>query len=251
MGAAFLTTAGANQAAAQKLSLEYSVTLLGVEIYTVDVDVNIGANAYGSDVNIKSAGVVGFVSSGGITAAVNGLFNSPAPTPRQFKYSSKAFGSTKSVAVTWSDGQFPVTKRDFDIEPKQEAALANAISKDIKDPLSLVIAHMIKPANKTCSGKNRLYTGRAVYGYSLTAQGVGNVESEAFTGKAYKCRVTYRLLAGGSDGFVKSLEDNPPKPVSVWFVPITSSGQQLLMPVAAETSVKGQSLVVSLTGKKF
>jgi hypothetical protein len=238
-------------ASAKPIELAYRVSLLGVDIYDVDLGISLTGNSYSVKLALKAAGVAGFLSNGRIDATASGAIANQTAVPQRFAMNSNTFGEEQKLVVHWALDAKPQTSRNFEIEPKVKFAISKSLSSKTKGPLALLVSHMILSPKKTCGGSNRVYTGNAVYDYSLAPHGIQNLtgdDGSGFQGAAYKCTLTYRRVAGASGKLVEAFQDNPPYPITVWYAPFSNANTKFLMPVAARTKVKGQSVKIRLRG---
>jgi len=236
-------------ALANSIKQGYRVSLLGVDVYEVTLAINLKQNSYAAQLGLEAAGMAGFLSSGRIDATARGNLAKGTAQPQTFTMSSDTFGEKHKLSVVWKPEAAPQTKRNFKITPATNAAISKVLSSSTLGPLAALISHLILPSKKACSGAKRVYTGKAVYDYSLTPQGTEKLNGEdegSYRGTAYKCRATYRRIAGVSGKFVEAMQDNPPSPVTVWYAPISQGNSKMLLPVAAVTKVKGQAVKIRL-----
>lgn len=247
-----LTIAGvlfALSANAEDLKLRYSISVAGVEIYDVSARLSLSENSYKADVLATATGLVGLASGSKIKSSGSGTIAGSKVQPSKFSIRSSTFGSDKKIMVNWSsNGKFR-TERNFELSAEIKSALKKAAAKNSKGPLARIVEHMQTSAPKACSGKKRIYTGRAVYDYALTAQGAGNLsidDGRISTGQAFKCQLTYHRIAGFSSKLISAFVEENPEPVTIWFAPISLGGKALLLPLKAQGSVAGQRAEVLL-----
>lgn len=243
-----LTGAFAAPAAANGLKLSYSIEVLGVEVYKVFLSADIGPVGYSMTARMEPAGVVGVFSGGEMTAIGKGSISKNAVFMGTYKMmSSSRFGGDKTVTMSARSGKLEA-KRSFDIDAKDDAALKRAVTKNTRDAFSLLARHMLLEGPKSCAGKGSIYSGWAVYNYSLKFAGKKQMQSAA-TGNTYPqftCQLSYRRVAGAGSGAFKAFQEDRPKPITVNYAQVNAGGRNLLIPMSAQTTIRGQSISLNL-----
>ncbi|MGI9374169.1 MAG: DUF3108 domain-containing protein [Hyphomicrobiales bacterium] len=243
VGAAYTSAANANG-----LNLSYSIEILGVEVYKVHLNADIAPGGYAMSVRMEPAGVVGVFSGGKMVASGNGRISNNSVRMRTYQMTgSSRFGSDKTVTLSMRNGRLEA-QRDFDIDGNDDAAIKKAVTQGTRDAFSLLTRHMLLSGPKSCAGNGSVYSGWAVYAYSLKYAGEKQVKSAA-SGKTYAqftCQLSYRRVAGAGSGAFKAFQESRPKPISVNYAQVKVNGREVQIPMSARTTIRGQSISLSL-----
>ena len=235
--------------ARDNVSLSFDVYAGSLRIFKISMGMDIGAADYAIHTNIKSKGVASLFAKTKINMSAAGR-NAKTIVPLNFSTNAKSKGKKRSVRMSWTGKGTHKVKRNFKLNAYKAKSLAKAVRPGMLDPLSYLMKMVARSTKQPCGGTARVYNGRQVAEYRYTLQGMSNFNRSTggvYRGKAYKCLLKYRTVAGLSAEKQKAQDKKPPSSFTIWFAPVAGKGRNLLIPIAANGEVSGKAFTMRLS----
>ena len=234
--------------AKEAVSLKFDVYAGSLRIFKISMGMKIGVEDYAISTTIKSKGVASLFAKTKINMSAAGRTKKKL-VPTNYASNSKSKGKNRSLNMTWtSKGQHKV-KRSYKLSAFKANSLSQAVRPGMMDPLSYLMT-MVRASNRPCGGTKRVYDGRQVAEYRYALQGVSTFNRSTggvYRGKAFKCALTYRTIAGLSAKKQKARDQEPPAKFMVWFAPVAGKARNLFVPIAASGEVSGRAFTMRLS----
>ncbi len=252
---AFLALLGTSpapaQAATDDINLKFDVYSGNIRIFKISLGMLVGGANYKVNASIKSKGLVSLIAKTKIKLNAEGKTKGAKLRPSAFSSNSKTKGRKRKISIGWDKKQYPKAKRNFDLSKDKRKDLANTVKPGMVDPLSHMVRRIVNPGGaKPCTGTERVYDGKVVgeYKYRMLAKTkFGANAGGAYHGKALKCELRYRAIAGLSPK--KRAQQAKNKPVfTIWYAPVNGNSGQLYVPVAADGKLSGRAFAMRLSG---
>ncbi len=231
------------------VSLKFDVYSGSLRIFKISMGMNIGKSDYAISTTIKSKGVVSLFAKTKINMSATGAAKKKI-VPVKYSSNSNSKGKKRSVQMSWNKKGTHEVKRDFKLSAYKANNLAKAVRPGMVDPLSYLMKMVARPAKQPCGGSERVYDGRQVAEYRYALEGVSTFNRNnggVYRGKAYKCTLRYRTIAGLSAKKQKARNQGPPAKFTVWFAPVAGKGRNMFVPVAAKGEVSGRAFTMRLS----
>lgn len=235
--------------ARDNVALSFDVYAGSLRIFKISMGMEIGNADYAIHTNIKSKGVASLFAKTKINMSAAGR-NSKTIVPLNFSTKSKSKGKKRSVRMSWTGKGTHQVKRNFKLNAYKTKSLAKAVRPGMLDPLSYLMKVVARSAKQPCNGTERVYNGRQVAEYHYSLQGVSTFNRSTggvYRGKAFKCSLKYRTIAGLSAEKQKAQDQKPPSVFTVWFAPVAGQGRNLFVPIAANGEVSGKAFTMRLS----
>ncbi|MEM7429881.1 MAG: DUF3108 domain-containing protein [Pseudomonadota bacterium] len=238
------------QAASDEISLKFDVYSGNIRLFNIALGMQVGGPRYQVNASIKSKGLVSLVAKTRISLNAKGKTAGTKLRPSAFASRTKSKGRKRNISVGWDKKLYPTAKRNYDLSKEKQNALAKVVKPGMVDPLSHMVRRITNPGGgKPCTGTERVYDGKVVGEYRyrlLTETKFGANAGGAYHGKALKCELRYRAIAGLSAA--KLAKQAKQKPVfTIWYAPVAGNSGQLYVPVAADGKLSGRAFAMRLT----
>lgn len=230
------------------VALKFDVYAGSLRIFKISMGMKIGKDDYAINTRIKSKGVASLFAKTKINMSAAGSTKKKL-VPVKYASNSKSKGKQRSVNMTWTPKGTHQVKRSFKLSAYKANSLARAVRPGMMDPLSYLMK-MVRASKQPCGGSERVYDGRQVAEYRYVLQGVSTFNRSTggvYRGKALKCALTYRTIAGLSAKKQKKRDQGPPTTFMVWFAPVAGNSRNLFVPVAASGEVSGRAFTMRLS----
>lgn len=232
------------------VSLKFDVYSGSLRIFKISMGMKIDESDYAIKTSIRSKGVVSLFAKTKINMSAAGATKKKQLTPAKYSSNSNSKGKSRSVQMSWTNKGKHQVKRNFKLSAYKAGTLAKAVRPGMVDPLSYLMKMVARSTKQPCGGSERVYDGRQVAEYRYALQGVSTFNRSnggVYRGKAYKCALTYRTIAGLSAEKQKARDQGPPAKFTVWFAPVAGKGRNLFVPVAANGEVSGRAFTMRLS----
>lgn len=231
------------------VSLSFDVYAGSLRIFKISMGMDIGDADYAIHTNIKSKGVASLFAKTKINMSAAGR-NANTIVPVNFATRSKSKGKKRTVRMSWTGKGTHKVKRNFKLNAYKANSLAKAVRPGMLDPLSYLMKMVARSSKQPCGGTERVYNGRQVAEYRYSLEGVSTFNRSTggvYRGKAFKCALKYRTIAGLSAEKQKAQNQKPPASFTVWFAPVAGKGRNLFIPIAANGEVSGKAFTMRLS----
>ncbi len=225
MAAAALATLAAGEAEAQSVKIDYAIKAKGISAGDFAFSADFADGRYQAAATRRASGFVRTLagSSQDYAYQVAGALTPAGPKPQA--YSHRGGRRDRVVNVSFAaDGGSKTTaipEMGMGDPPATEAQRKGAI-----DQVTMFLSLMVPPdPAQPCDRTLRvLMDGRARFDLALRADGQVEINTRAYKGKAFRCRVQYQPLAGFSE---------PQEPATLTFL-LAPIAQGLFAPVRVE-----------------
>jgi hypothetical protein len=232
---------------AATLNAQYSITLAGLPLGTVDVASAIEGERYQLQLQAKLTGLAGLITSGGLSAAAAGAVSGGRPAPTAFAVTSRNASEQRTVQMGLTGGKVAAVSIVPPLDDKVDRVPVNdAHKRGVVDPVSALImpalsrGELVNPAN--CNRTIPVFDGAARFDIVLSYAGTQQIQTLGYAGPVLVCNVRYVPIAGHRTERpgTKFMQDN--REMSVWLAPV--QGTQVLAPlrIVVQTMV-GMSVV--------
>ena len=200
-------------------TVHYAGYAKGLNAFDLEVAVSLSESAYRMQLSFRMAGVVGVLFHAEGTTTVDGRFNESRIVPRSLVSQGRFRGEPHLTQIDWQGG-FPKVKQMIPpADPEREPVPLQDQAQTV-DTLS-AIAGLLHQVSKTgrCESSARTFDGTRLSEFSARTIGPEVLEPtgrSSFEGRALRCDVTGRMLAGFKTDDDRA-EVAKPKHGSVWF----------------------------------
>ena len=241
--------AGAANAADAKdaVSLQFDVYSGSLRLFKISMGMEMGDADYAINTRIKSKGLATLFAKTKIHMSAQGRKKKKL-VPLKYASKSDSKGRKRALQMTWSNKGKHEIKRSYKLSAYKANALSRAVKPGMMDPLSYLMS-MVQASKKPCGGTQRVFDGREVAEYRYSLKGVSNFNRSTggvYRGKAFKCVLNYRSVAGLSAKKQKAHNQGPPTVFTIWFAPVAGKKRNFFVPVAANGRVAGREITMRL-----
>lgn len=186
---------------AGRISADYAVTFLGMQIGEGTLTATSDGRSYRTTVNARARGIAALFSGGDGTATSSGQIAGAAVVPAEFSVEIRSGGKVETTRISMAGGNVRSVERNPDKPPHTRATpVLPEHLRGVLDPLSagLFIASGSGPVTGpgACDRRSRIYSGVVrfdlVYSFVETRQ----VDIAGYKGDAAVCRVRFEPVAG-------------------------------------------------------
>lgn len=230
----------------------YIVTLGGINIASLDVDLADTGSRYTLDLNARVAGLGSVVASGTAKASVAGQSSGNSLVPSTFSLNTRANGETFDVDVSFADRAVST----FKVEPPiidnyDRVPLERRHLTDVGDFLSAFVLKGQGLDRSLCNRKSGIFTGVERFNIAMSYAGDDEATSArtGYQGPVVLCTVDYQPVSGHftTSEITNYLADSDR--IVIWYAPLGESGYFIPYRVLLGTNMGDLSMV--LTGLDF
>lgn len=218
------------------ISVVYKVSLLGLSVGEMRLEMTLQDGNYKTTVYVEPRGLASTFTSNTVSAVATGLGRLGELKPGQSWVQQVSSKRTQTVAMTFKDGAPPDVNADpvyRNIEnPASDAQLATAV-----DPVSGFVSMMLMPtagaSDKACGTSIEIFDGKRLYAFDMWSSGMQEVRRGAggYNGPVLYCVASYRRIAGWGDKYMARKSDTK---IESYFAPIgrgANGGPAFYLPV--------------------
>jgi len=239
---------GATSARAESFRVDYSVSILGLNIARSSFNSSIKGNAFQINGELASSGIARIFDSTKGTASVSGSMGTHTASADNYLVNYSSGKKQKKTEIAFSNGR--VTKTENVPPLKQNrpnwVALGKGDLSSVTDPLS---ATMVRAASleDVCTKTLKIYDGEMRADFRLSMQKVEPVETRGFSGKGVTCRARFVPIGGYRDNnkSIKFLKNK--SQILITFAPLGNTG--VYAPIKG--SVTTEIGTVTVTANRF
>jgi hypothetical protein len=230
----------------------YIVTLGGINIASVNVDLSEASGSYQLDLDARVTGMGSLVAGGSARAGSAGTVSGSTLSPQQFELMTRARDETFTVAVSFASRNVSA----FQVQPPvMEGADRVPIERShlngVGDMLSsfLIKGGSLEPS--LCERQSRIFTG--VERFDLAMGFAGNDEATSprtgYQGPVILCAIDYRPVSGHyrSSEITSYLAESDR--ILLWYAPLGDTGY--FVPYRALVGTTSGDLSMVLTGMSY
>lgn len=239
-------------AAEVKARASYVLTLGGINIAMMDVDLADDGRSYSLDLSANVAGFGAIVASGTARASAAGASSGNSLVSQRFDLETRASGETFAVDVAYSGGNVssfqvePPIIDNYDRIPIERRHLSGA-----GDFLSAFVLKGGALDKSLCQRKMGIFTGveRFNIAMSFAREEQANSPRTGYQGPVVLCSVDYQPVSGHftSSDITNYLADS--ERIVVWYAPLGQTGYFIPYRVLLGTNMGDLSMV--LTGMSY
>ena len=232
-GAAIALACGALPAAADTLSAQYSVKLIGLPLGTATVSTSVDANGYQVEANARLSGIASMVSNSKGAATASGAIAQGRVAPNGYATTSSNAKTTRTIRIGMTAGNV----RAAEITPPFEELpgripLTEGHKRGVADPLSALVmpvpgaGPVVGP--DACNRTIAVFDGWTRFDVTLRYVGTRAVKTKGFQGNVAVCAARYTPVAGHRPDRpgTKFMAEN--KNMEVWLAPVGNA--RVVMP---------------------
>lgn len=249
--ALFVCCAAPALAAPVDAEANYMVTLGGVSIATVKVDLNDTGKTYSLDLSARVSGLGTLVASGTAKVTASGTSSGRALASQKFDLETVASGETFDVDVAFAGGDvsaFIVTPPLIDNYGR--VPIERSHLRGVGDMLSAFVLKGKALDKGLCQRKMQIFTGVERFDIAMSFAGDDKATSArtGYQGPVVTCNVRYKPVSGHftTSEITSYLADSDR--ILIWYAPLNETGYYIPYRVLLTTSVGDLSMV--LTGMK-
>lgn len=226
----------------------YVVTLGGINIAAISVDLKDDGRAYSMDLSANVAGLGTLVASGTATAASVGRSSGSALLADKFDLQTRANGETFTVNVAFSGRDVSA----FKVEPPiidnyDRVPLERRHLTGVGDFLSAFVLKGAALDKSLCQRQANIFTGVERFNIAMSYAGEDEATSPrtGYQGPVVLCTVDYQPISGhfSSSEITSYLADS--KRIIVWYAPLGDSGFYIPYRVLLGTNMGDLSMVLT------
>lgn len=229
----------------------YVMTLGGINIAAMKVDLKDDGSRYSLDLSANVAGLGTFVASGTAKASSSGRSSGDGLAAQKFDLQTKANGETFSVDVTFAGRDVSA----FKVEPPildnyDRVPLERRHLTGVGDFLSAFVLKGKALDKNLCQRKANIFTGVERFNIAMTYAGEDKATSPrtGYQGPVVLCTVNYDPISGhfASSEITTYLAES--ERIIVWYAPLGETGYYIPYRVLLGTNMGDLSMI--LTGLK-
>lgn len=262
-GATALAAGPAAAAGKDELNLKYDIYSFGLRVATLKFDINVDGKTYTAQTKMKTKGLLNFIKSSNFQAVASGALTRKGLAPKTFDLNTKSKKKGKRNAViAWNQKRIPSVKLSYGRDAYKIEAVKKKIEANMPDPISALLSATLQSSKTLCRDSYRVLDGATIYDikYRFVGQDdFGDGDAGVYRGKAFKCEISYKPVAGLSKKKWKKIKargDNGVETFTVWMAPVKSASRSepLFVPVGAVARLGGKTayaylMRASLSGK--
>ncbi len=253
LGAALALLLASHASAADvKARASYVLTLGGINIANMDVDLTDNQRSYSLDLDANVAGLGAVVSSGTASASSRGVSSGTGLVSQEFELQTKASGETFSVDVSFAGSDVasfkvePPIVDNYDRVPIERRHLSGA-----GDFLSAFVLKGNALDKSLCQRKMGIFTGveRFNIAMSFAREEEASSPRTGYQGPVVLCSVDYQPVSGHftTSDVTNYLADSDR--IVIWYAPLGETGYFIPYRVLLGTNMGDLSMV--LTGMNY
>lgn len=236
---------------AEQINLDYDFYGNGIRVLALGFDANVASEEYSVRYSLKTKGLGSLFSSSKIKAVSKGDVLKTRIQAKSYESQSKGKKGIRNISVKWDGKKVPKTERSYDLGKRKSGAIAKVLKPGYPDPISAMLQATLFDATNPCRSEFTVYDGKHVFELNYSFLGRDKVPSSSngsYSGPAYKCRLTYRPIAGLSKKKMKKAAEEPQPPFTVWLAPFAArdGDRAFLIPVRATGRLKWANLDIYL-----
>lgn len=230
----------------------YIVTLGGINIAAMDIDLTDNGSRYTLDLNARVAGLGSVVASGTAKASSSGQSGGNDLVSQKFDLQTKANGETFTVDVSFAGRDVEA----FKVEPPildnyDRVPLERRHLTGVGDFLSAFVLKGAALDKSLCNHKANVFTGVERFNIVMSYAGDDQATSArtGYQGPVVLCTVDYNPVSGHftTSEITNYLADSDR--IVIWYAPLGETGYYIPYRVLLGTNMGDLSMV--LTGVKF
>lgn len=228
-------------------SASYVLTLGGINIATMSVDLDDDGSRYSLDLKANVAGLGTLVSSGTAEAKSVGRSTDPTLHADQFDLVTKANGETFTVDVDFAGPNVSAFKVDPPITDYDRVPIERRHLTGVSDFLSAFVLKGQALDRNLCQRQAKIFTGAERFDITMTYAGDDEATSArtGYQGPVVLCTVDYNPISGHftTSDITNYLADSDR--IIIWYAPLGETGYYIPYRVLLGTNMGDLSMVLT------
>lgn len=233
----------------KEVSLKFDVYSANLLVFKISLHMSMDDTDYVASTSIKSKGLASLFAKTKIGMSTRGKIKAGKVVPAAYSLRTKSKGRKRKIQLSWNAKRYPTTKRSYNLSKFKSNQLKLTVRAGMNDPLSHIMKVVLQTAKKPCTGLEYVYDGQVVGEYRYSYKGISTFTQNTggvYRGKAIKCRLNYKAIAGLSIKKQKAQKAEPPV-FTIWYAPVSGKKRKLLIPIAASGKSAGRSFTMRLS----
>jgi len=235
-------------AAPVNANARYVVSLGGVNIATVKINLKDDGNNYDINLGANISGVGTLVASGSASASTSGKSHGASLKPKNMNISTRAKNTDFSVNVQYTSGN----ASGFQVDPPlintiERIAIQRKHLKGVTDPIASFILKGKNLDANLCNQNLKIFTGLERFNIKMkyAKSDVATSTRTAYQGPVILCTMKYQAVSGHytSSGMTKYLTNS--KRMLIWYAPLKKSNLYIPYRLIIGTSAGDLSMVLT------
>lgn len=208
-----------------RITVHYSISMIGVSIGRITWAIDLGAQSYQATASGKASRAVGIFLSGEGRVATQGVFDADRAAPAFFSSNVSDDGDITGLRMTFDSGNVKALRVDDPPNKANRIPVGDEHMRNVTDPLSamLIPATLESPPMSPgqCNRTLPIFDGQRRYDLVLTYKRMDRLKLErGYNGPALVCAVVLHPIAGyrPDSSLVKYVGGRPG--LEIWFMPI-------------------------------
>ncbi len=226
----------APQTPAYTISAVYNVSLLGLSVGQMRLELTLKDGTYDAKVYAEPKGLASTFTSNTVSAAATGFGHLGKVDPRYSWIQQVSTKRTQTVTMAYTPGSPPAVTADPVYERIDNPA-TDAQKIGTVDPIGALLTMFLQPTagpgDKACGETINIFDGKRLYAFDMWSDGMQDVKrgTGGYNGPALHCVASYRRIAGWADKYMARKSDTK---VEAYFAPIgkgPNGGPAFYLPV--------------------
>ncbi len=244
----FLALSGGAHSGEIDRTVEYVISLAGINIADLDIRFTDNGSTYAVDVGANVSGVGTLVASGTASADSTGRSAGSGLSANDFSLTTRARGEEFAVDVTYASGN----ATGFKVSPPIQSdygrvALERKDLAGVTDPITSFIFKGGTLSPELCNRKLRIFTGMERYDLAMSFGAMQTATSErtGYQGPVALCRVKYIPISGHYENSEVTDYLAHSDKILVWYAPLDKTGYFIPYRVLMGTAAGDLSMVMT------
>lgn len=225
----------------------YVLTLGGINVATLDVDLRDDGRRYALDLNAKVAGLGSLVSSGTAKVMATGASNGANLVSSEFDLETRANGEVFTVDVSYAGQNVSAFKVEPPVfESYDRVPVERGHLRGVGDFLSAFVLKGGALDRSLCQRQLKIFTGveRFDIAMSFAREDEATSPRTGYQGPVISCTIDYRPISGHytSSEITNYLAEN--SRILIWYAPLGETGYFVPYRVLLGTSMGDLSMVL-------
>jgi hypothetical protein len=246
--AAWLFLAPAQAMAADvDASASYVVSLGGINIANVSIDLTDNGSRYSMDLSANVAGLGSLIASGSATASASGRSSSPQLTSEEFDLATHANGENFTVDISYQGRNVTAFRVDPPLVDIDRVPIERSHLRDVSDMLSSFVFKGGALDKNLCQRKMQIFTGveRFNIAMSFVADDEATSPRTGYQGPVMLCNIRYTPISGHFTTSEMTTFLAESDRILAWYAPLGETGYFIPYRMLVTTTMGDLSMVLT------
>lgn len=212
------------------MGIAYRGYLLGIAMLSANVNAAYDDDSYKADAVFETAGLAALLKQVKVVAQTQGERDGANLITRQYHHQELDGHKNRKLSMNYGKDAVKVRIeppiRHMGDPPATQAQMLEA-SDAISAILEIALQAGTTPAAQQCSGVIKVFDGKQRYDLVLTNKGLEHVRTRAYSGKALKCEVRNRPVAGFNADDLEKTREEYDHPINMWLAEAQTGDMRL------------------------